>query len=100
MARRIKAMVQNDYRNGFQLTLQPQMLELPLRWRQPKRMFVNSLSDLFHVDVREYFIFDVFDVMRRASWRQFQVLTKRVLASGVNRIQVALGTQHLDGSQR
>ena len=77
MARRLKAMGQNNYRNGFQLTLQPQMLELPLRWRQPKRIFVNSMSDLFHDDVPEHFIFDVFDVMRRASWHQFQVLTKR-----------------------
>ena len=77
MARRLKAMGQNNYRNGFQLTLQPQMLELPLRWRQPKRIFVNSMSDLFHDDVPEQFIFDVFDVMRRASWHQFQVLTKR-----------------------
>ena len=77
MARRLKAMGQNNYRNGFQLTLQPQMLELPLRWRQPKRIFVNSMSDLFHDDVPERFILDVFDVMGRASWHQFQVLTKR-----------------------
>ena len=77
MARRLKAMGQNNYRNGFQLTLQPQMLELPLRWRQPKRIFVNSMSDLFHDDVPERFILDVFDEMGRASWHQFQVLTKR-----------------------
>jgi len=52
-------------------------LEQPLHWRQPRRVFVNSLSDLFHDEVPESFIAEVFDVMRRASWHQFQVLTKR-----------------------
>jgi len=77
MANRLKAMGQANYRNGFELTLQPQMLELPLHWKTPKRIFVNSMSDLFHVDVPFSYIKDVFDVMRRAHWHQFQVLTKR-----------------------
>jgi protein gp37 len=77
MANRLKAMGQANYRNGFELTLQPQMLELPLHWKSPKRIFVNSMSDLFHVDVPPSYIKDVFDVMRRAHWHQFQVLTKR-----------------------
>ena len=77
MANRLKAMGQKNYRNGFEVTLQPQMLELPLHWKTPRRIFVNSMSDLFHVDVPLSYIKDVFDVMRRARWHQFQVLTKR-----------------------
>ena len=77
MANRLKAMGQKNYRNGFEVTLQPQMLELPLHWKTPKRIFVNSMSDLFHVDVSLSYIKDVFNVMRRAHWHQFQVLTKR-----------------------
>jgi protein gp37 len=57
--------------------LQPQALELPLRWKKPQRIFVNSMSDLFHDDVPLSFILDVFSVMNRASWHQFQILTKR-----------------------
>jgi protein gp37 len=53
------------------------MLELPLKWRQPSQVFVNSMSDLFHKDVPAAYIKKVFDVMRRAHWRQYQVLTKR-----------------------
>ena len=77
MAKRLQAMGQPNYRNGFRLTLQEHMLELPLRWRRPQRIFVNSMSDLFHVDVPDDYIRRVFDVMNRASWHQFQVLTKR-----------------------
>jgi protein gp37 len=77
MANRLKAMGQANYRNGFELTLQPHMLELPLQWKSPKRIFVNSMSDLFHVDVPLSYIKDVFSIMRRAYWHQFQVLTKR-----------------------
>lgn len=77
MAARLQAMGQPNYRNGFRLTLQPQMLDLPLRWRKPQRIFVNSMSDLFHKDVPISYIQAVFDTMRRANWHQFQVLTKR-----------------------
>ena len=77
MANRLKLMGQANYRNGFEVALQPQMLEMPLRWKAPKRIFVNSMSDLFHVDVPFTYINDVFGVMRRAHWHQFQVLTKR-----------------------
>lgn len=77
LAKRLKAMGQANYRNGFKLTLQPQMLELPLRWKTPKRIFVNSMSDLFHEDVPTDYIKSVFDIMGRASWHQYQVLTKR-----------------------
>ena len=77
MAKRLKAMGQKNYANGFELTLQPHMLQLPLKWRQPSQVFVNSMSDLFHDDVPVGFIKKVFDVMRRAHWHQYQVLTKR-----------------------
>jgi protein gp37 len=77
MANRLQAMGQKNYRNAFEVTLQPQMLELPFKWKTPKRVFVNSMSDLFHLDVPFSFIKDVFDVMRRAHWHQYQVLTKR-----------------------
>ena len=77
MAVRLQAMGQENYRNGFELTLQPHMLELPLRWKKPQTIFVNSMSDLFHADVPLGYIQRVFDVMRRASWHNFQLLTKR-----------------------
>jgi protein gp37 len=65
------------YPNGFDLTLREHALELPLRWRSPRRIFVNSMSDLFHVDVPESFIARVFDVMARCPQHTFQILTKR-----------------------
>jgi protein gp37 len=77
MARRLRAMGQPNYRNGFKLTLHPHTLELPLRWRRPRIIFVNSMSDLFHKDVPLDFIEQVFDVMQRAPQHCFQVLTKR-----------------------
>ncbi len=77
MAGRLQAMGQPNYANRFELTLHQHMLYHPLQWKQPKKIFVNSMSDLFHKDVPIEFIQNVFDVMRRASWHQFQVLTKR-----------------------
>src|SRR5258705_11806227 len=70
-------MGQTKYKNGFKLTLHPKTLELPLQWRKPQRIFVNSMSDLFHHDVPTEYIQRVFDTMRRAHWHEFQVLTKR-----------------------
>src|SRR3989339_397494 len=77
MAKRLKAMGSENYKNGFKLTLQEHALTLPLTWRKPQRIFVNSMSDLFHKDVPVSYLLQVFDVMRRAYWHQFQVLTKR-----------------------
>jgi protein gp37 len=77
MAKRLHAMGQPNYVNGFKLTLHPQALEIPLSWKKPQVIFVNSMSDLFHKDVPIDFIQQVFDVMRRADWHTFQVLTKR-----------------------
>jgi protein gp37 len=77
MARRLKAMGRARYAKGFELTLQPDLLDLPLKWRRPRIVFVNSMSDLFHKDVPGEFIHRVFATMRKASWHTFQVLTKR-----------------------
>jgi protein gp37 len=77
MAYRLQAMGQPNYQNGFQLTLHEQMLPLPLMWKKPRMIFVNSMSDLFHKDVPTSFIEKTFAVMQKASWHTFQVLTKR-----------------------
>ena len=77
MSLRLQAMGQRNYANGFKLTLHEHMLEKPLSWKKPQVIFVNSMSDLFHKEVPVAFILKVFDVMRRAWWHQFQVLTKR-----------------------
>ena len=77
MAFRLQAMGQANYANGFELTLHEHMLERPLQWKKPQLIFVNSMSDLFHKDVPLKYIHQVFDVMRRAHWHNFQVLTKR-----------------------
>jgi len=77
MARRLDAMGQPNYRNGFRVTLQPHMLERPLAWRRPQMIFVNSMSDLFHEEVPLAFIEKVFSTIARAHWHTFQVLTKR-----------------------
>lgn len=74
---RLQAMGQPNYANGFKLTIQERMLELPLKWKAPQIIFVNSMSDLFHKDVPTEYIHKVFDVMKRAHWHRFQVLTKR-----------------------
>jgi protein gp37 len=77
MAFRLKAMGKPQYANGFKLTLQPEALGIPLRWRGPRTIFVNSMSDLFHKDVGLDFTQKVFDVMNRCPQHTFQVLTKR-----------------------
>lgn len=65
------------YPNGFQVTLRPERLDQPLRWRRPRRIFVNSMSDLFHDQVPDEYIARVFAVMALANWHTFQLLTKR-----------------------
>jgi protein gp37 len=77
MARRLKAMGQANYAGGFKVALHEHALELPLTWKKPQTIFVNSMSDLFHKSVPLEFILKVFDVMNRAHWHQYQVLTKR-----------------------
>lgn len=77
MARRLQAMGQANYARGFEVALHEDMLELPLRWKKPQTIFVNSMSDLFHEKVPQDFIMRIFDVMNRANWHRFQILTKR-----------------------
>lgn len=77
MALRLQAMGQPNYANGFMLTPHKHVLQTPLFWKKPQMIFVNSMSDLFHEHVPVAFILEAFEVMRRAWWHQFQVLTKR-----------------------
>jgi len=77
MAKRLQAMGQPNYAGGFEVTTHPHMLQKPLEWQQSQIIFVNSMSDLFHSDVPEDFVRQVFDVMVRADWHLFQLLTKR-----------------------
>jgi protein gp37 len=67
----------HPFEQGFDLRLVPEKLSEPLCWRKPQRIFVNSMSDLFHEDVPLEFIQRVFNVMNQADWHQYQVLTKR-----------------------
>lgn len=77
MAKRLQAMGNPSYANGFDVTLHHRLLDRPLQWKKPQKIFVNSMSDLFHEDVPFDFIQEIFAVMRQASWHQFQILTKR-----------------------
>lgn len=77
MARRLKAMGQPNYRNGFKVTCHRHALDMPLRWKRAQMVFVNSMSDLFHKDVPDDFILDIFSTMRQAQQHQYQILTKR-----------------------
>jgi protein gp37 len=77
MAKRLQAMGQPNYTNGFEIALHEKVLELPLMWKKPQTIFVNSMSDLFHENVPTDFILQVFDVMHRARWHRYQILTKR-----------------------
>ncbi|MDW7709787.1 MAG: phage Gp37/Gp68 family protein [Deferrisomatales bacterium] len=77
MAVRLRAMGQPNYRKGFEVAIHPHTLRLPLTWRRPRQVFVNSMGDLFHDEVPEAFIRRVFETMEAATWHRFQVLTKR-----------------------
>jgi|SRR5215510_2257694 len=76
-AERFRDVRGHPYEQGFDLKLWPERIDLPLRWKKPRRIFVNSMSDLFHKDVPNEFISRVFDIMQRAKHHTFQVLTKR-----------------------
>lgn len=77
LAKRLHGMGVKNYRNGFKLTEHESALDIPLGWKKSSVIFVNSMSDLFHPDVSVEFIQKVFAVMKKASWHEFQVLTKR-----------------------
>lgn len=76
-AERFRGVKGHPYEQGFDLKLRPERLSLPLNWRRPRRIFVNSMSDLFHKNVPDEYITRIFDVMAAADWHIFQVLTKR-----------------------
>lgn len=76
-AERWRGIPGHPYEQGFDLRLWPDRLELPLTWKKPRTIFVNSMSDLFHEKVPLAFIQRVFNTMDRASWHTFQILTKR-----------------------
>lgn len=100
----------HPYENGFDLTLRPERVEQPLTWRQPRMIFVNSMSDLFHKNVSREFINQVFDTMEQADWHVFQVLTKRssLMRNYINArykdnpvpTHIWLGTSVEDGSKK
>lgn len=77
MAMRLKAMGTRGYENGFDVTLQPHALDKPLKLKKPQVIFVNSMSDIFHEKIPEEYIVQIFEVMNKAYWHTFQVLTKR-----------------------
>ena len=77
LAYRLAAMGNPRYERGFEVTLHHDLVDLPMKWRQPRVIFVNSMSDLFHEEVPLSFIQSVFATMQRAQWHVFQVLTKR-----------------------
>lgn len=77
MAFRLQAMNQPRYKNGFQVTLHEEALFLPLEWKKPQLIFVNSMSDLFHEDVPITFVKKIFRIMNEANQHVFQILTKR-----------------------
>jgi len=77
MAKRLQAMGTRGYKDGFKLTLQPHVLEKPLKIKKSKMIFVCSMSDIFHKDVPDEYIIKIFEIMNKAHWHTFQVLTKR-----------------------
>ena len=76
-AERFRGVPGHPYENGFDLQLRPERLDQPLRWKKPRTIFMNSMSDLFHPQVPDEYVQAVFDVMQRADHHRFQVLTKR-----------------------
>ena len=86
-AERFKGVVGHPYEQGFKIKLVPEMLDRPLTWKKPQRIFVNSMSDLFHPSVPDHYVAQVADVMIEANWHTFQVLTKRA-----DRLESALNT--------
>ena len=77
MTRRLQAMGQEKYLNGFNLSLHPETLKEPYTWKKPRVIFVNSMSDLFHKEIPVQYIIDVFKVMKENPHHVFQILTKR-----------------------
>ncbi|MCH7746558.1 MAG: phage Gp37/Gp68 family protein [Acidobacteria bacterium] len=97
-AERFRGVAGHPYEQGFDLRLVPEKLTEPLRWRAPRMVFVNSMSDLFQDEVSDDYIVSVARVMQRANWHTFQVLTKRSarLASLLqNELRFAAESRHI-----
>src|SRR5438034_2295565 len=96
-AERFRGVAGHPYEFGFDLRLVREKLNEPLKWRNPKRIFVNSMSDLFHSEVPDAYVAAVVDIMRRADWHVYQILTKRSerLRDYVNSIQDAHAMSHV-----
>jgi protein gp37 len=97
-AERFRGVKGHPYEQGFDLRLVPEKLVEPLRWRAPRRIFVNSMSDLFHEEVPESYIAAVAEVMVRADWHTYQVLTKRSVRMRDllnERLRVAAAQRHI-----
>jgi protein gp37 len=77
LAGRLKLMGNPKYKRGFDFTLQPTALDLPLKWSKPRKIFVNSMSDLFHEEMPDEYLDQCFEVMEKADWHVYQILTKR-----------------------
>jgi protein gp37 len=77
MANRLKMMGSKNYENGFKLTCHQHALNAPLQWKKPRMIFVCSMSDIFHKDVPDDFILNIFEVIKKSYWHTFQILTKR-----------------------
>ena len=99
-AERWRGVPGHPYEQGFDLRLWPARLEHPLRWKRPRMIFVNSMSDLFHEGVPQEFVARVFDVMVRADQHIFQVLTKRPHGSLDGRAALAVAGERVDGRER
>ncbi len=76
-AERFRGVLGHPYEQGFDLKLWPERLGMPLRWKTPRMIFVNSMSDLFHEEIPDEYVTEIFDVMALAHWHTFQILTKR-----------------------
>lgn len=97
-AERFRGVTGHPYEQGFDLRLVPEKMNEPLKWKTSKKIFVNSMSDLFHPEVPDDFIIDVATVMMKGSWHQYQVLTKRSdrLRSLLNsKLRFATGSSHI-----
>jgi len=77
LSKRLKSMGQKKYKNEFEYTEHENYLDQPLKWKKPSKIFVNSMSDLFHEKATDEFLNKVFYIMKKANWHQFQILTKR-----------------------
>ncbi|MFZ0495328.1 MAG: phage Gp37/Gp68 family protein [Methylocella sp.] len=92
-AERFRGVPGHPFENGFDLQLRPERLEQPLRWREAKMIFVNSMSDLFHKQIPFSFVDRVFDTLEKAHWHKFQILTKRS-----SRLRDYVNARYADGS--